>query len=123
MIPAQQYEDAVHHLLTALSVQEADMEYDSALHAVYWGASSADVALSATADMQQTPPVNAAGVSHALWDSLHVSLIQCVRVVVASQSHVIDTLWLARRMHRSDLAPLCSARDLRSLLQAFASDQ
>ncbi|BGP25133.1 peroxisomal biogenesis factor 5 [Rhodotorula toruloides] len=76
-----QYEDAVHHLLTALSVQEADMEYDN---------------------MQQTPPVNAAGVSHALWDSLHVSLIQ---------------------MHKSELAPLCSARDLRGLLQAFASDR
>ncbi|GAA6052227.1 hypothetical protein JCM3770_000806 [Rhodotorula araucariae] len=75
-----QYEEAVHHLLTALSVQEADSELDS---------------------MQQAP-VHAAGVSHALWDSLQVSLLQ---------------------MHRSDLSPLASSHDLRGLLQAFASDR
>ncbi|GAA5906882.1 hypothetical protein JCM8208_000067 [Rhodotorula glutinis] len=75
-----QYEDAVHHLLTALSVQEADSELDS---------------------LQQAP-VNAAGVSHALWDSLQVSLLH---------------------MQRSDLSPLAASRDLRGLLQAFAADR
>ncbi|BGP40597.1 hypothetical protein JCM10449v2_004559 [Rhodotorula kratochvilovae] len=75
-----QYEEAVHHLLTALSVQDADSELDS---------------------MQQAP-VHTAGVSHALWDSLQVSLLQ---------------------MHRSDLSPLASSRDLRGLLQAFAADR
>ncbi|GAA5987611.1 hypothetical protein JCM10908_007135 [Rhodotorula pacifica] len=76
------HEDAVRHLLTSLSIQEADSELDS---------------------MQQGPPPSAESghVSHALWDMLHVSLLQ---------------------MHRSDIAPLAAAHDLRALLQAFSSE-
>ncbi|GAA6025737.1 hypothetical protein JCM8202_005254 [Rhodotorula sphaerocarpa] len=76
------HEDAVHHLLTSLSIQEADTELDH---------------------LQQGPPpsVESGHVSHALWDMLHVSLLQ---------------------MHRSDLAPLAAAHDLRALLTAFTKE-
>ncbi|GAA5874456.1 hypothetical protein JCM3774_005725 [Rhodotorula dairenensis] len=76
------HEDAVHHLLTSLSIQEADSELDN---------------------LQQGPPSAESGhVSHALWDMLHVSLLQ---------------------MHRSDVAPLAAAHDLRQLLEVFASER
>lgn len=76
------HEDAVHHLLTSLSIQEADSELDH---------------------LQQGPPSAESGhVSHALWDMLHVSLLQ---------------------MHRSDVAPLAAAHDLRALLETFTSER
>ncbi|GAA6010025.1 tetratricopeptide repeat protein [Rhodotorula paludigena] len=75
-----QYEEAVQQLLTALSVQEAESE-----------------------KMQDAPaPPSQGRVSHALWDSLHVALLQ---------------------MHRSDLVGLSSERNLRGLLQAFAATE
>ncbi|GAA5973782.1 hypothetical protein JCM11641_003154 [Rhodosporidiobolus odoratus] len=75
-----QYEDAVHHLLTSLSIQEADAQQGH---------------------LEQAPVADQAGgiTSRTLWDSLNVSLLQ---------------------MHRTDLSPLATQRDLFGLMQAFA---
>ncbi|BGP16742.1 hypothetical protein JCM10213_006508 [Rhodosporidiobolus nylandii] len=63
------YEEAVQHLLTSLSIQEADSQQDH---------------------LEQAPVADASGgvTSHTLWDSLNVSLLQMHRsdlAVLASQ--------------------------------------
>ncbi|GAA6017532.1 hypothetical protein JCM10207_008259 [Rhodosporidiobolus poonsookiae] len=72
-----QYEDAVHHLLTSLSIQEADAEQDH---------------------LEQAPTSERVGgvTSNTLWDSLSISLLQMHRSDLSSLAAARDLKGLLR---------------------------
>ena len=74
----QNYEEAIHHLLTSLSVQEADSEHERKSCQGCSHRYLTDVK-GALVDLLDPTPSNAPqnGItSQTLWDSLNVSLIQ-----------------------------------------------